>query len=230
MVDLPGSLQHHQPRRIDLRARLGDPRLHNLTATKRLIWRDLTICRSLAHQAKGTLTNADPAHTMMDPPWPQAILGDHKSSTLRAEPIRLRDTAVIVRYFAVAGVIAARIAHHRDVAYQFETRRTDRYDDLAGALMNVRSRISDSHTNGKGRPICCRGKPFLSRDHIIRTIFGRRCAHPGWIRARIIGFSHRKAASDVAANQRLQIAFLLLLRAVLDENLHIADIGSLAIE
>ena len=52
----------------------------------------------------------------------------------------------------------------------------------------------------------------------------------GRVRAARVGLGHREAGADLAVEQRLQPALLLLLGAVLGEDLHVAGVGGGAVE
>ena len=67
-------------------------------------------------------------------------------------------------------------------------------------------------------------------DDIILPIFDGRSFHPGGVGTGEIGFGHPKAASNLAAGQRKEILLFLRWITMFDEELHIADIGGLAVE
>ena len=64
-VHLPGGVQHHQARGVDLHARLGDEVLDELLLGE-LAAERLALVRAPAHQLEGALGRADRAHAVVD--------------------------------------------------------------------------------------------------------------------------------------------------------------------
>src|SRR6266542_3303406 len=104
VVDLPGRVQHHEARRVDLGAALRDPLLHDLLGAERLARRQLAGDGVAAHDAEGALADPDPAHAVVDAPGPEPLLRDDEPGALLAEEVRGRDAAARVAHLAVARV------------------------------------------------------------------------------------------------------------------------------
>jgi hypothetical protein len=85
-------------------------------------------------------------------------------------------------------------------------------------------------TIAKAGPVGAAGEPLAAVDHVVVAV-----AHGGagsWVGLLpgLCGLGHREAAADVAGEQRLQEAIVLLGGAVGVEDLHVAGVGGLAVE
>src|SRR5205085_8178676 len=121
LLDRPSRAQHHQARAVDLRAAFGDPLLHELARTEQVSWRELARRGALAKNFESALADADPAHAMVDAPRAEPCLRQLEPRSFLAEQVRKRHARAVVPDFAVALVIGATMAHHRDVADQLES-------------------------------------------------------------------------------------------------------------
>jgi hypothetical protein len=111
VVDLPGGLQNHQPRGVDLGSAFGDPLLHGLLRSQGLARRQLARGRPLTHQIEGSLADADPTHAMVDASRSQTLLGDGKTGAFLPQQIAPRHAAVLVGHLGMAVVVVAGVAH-----------------------------------------------------------------------------------------------------------------------
>ena len=118
-VHLPGGVQHHQPRGVDLHARLRDEVLDELLLGERAA-EGLALVRAPAHQLEGALGRADRAHAVVDAAGAEPVLGDREAGAALAEQVVGRHAAVLVAHLPVAG--APVVAHHRHRADAGEAR------------------------------------------------------------------------------------------------------------
>src|SRR5215216_3301968 len=152
VIDRPRGLQDQQARRVDFRTTLRNPLLHVLPASQHHSGRYLPARGVTAHQLKRPLADTDPTHAVMNSSWSKPLLRDLKTLAFLAEQVALRHATVFVPDFGVTGIIASLVAHHADVSYKVKSRRRYRHDDLARALVTVRSAgIGDRHHDGEAR-------------------------------------------------------------------------------
>ena len=80
------------------------------------------------------------------------------------------------------------------------------------------------------RAVVARGEPLVAVDHPLVAVELARATQARRVGARGLRLGHREAGADVAVEQRLEPALLLLLGAVLGEDLHVAGVGRRAVE
>ena len=98
------------------------------------------------------------------------------------------------------------------------------------ALVRRRVRIGHRHHDREARADGARCEPLETVDHVVVAVAVGARAQAGGIRARNLGLGHREAGADLAREQRLEPALLLLGRAELGEDLHVAGVRSGAVE
>src|SRR3972149_4553045 len=141
-----------------------------------------------------------------------------------SERVRRRHAAVRVADLAV---VARRLPHHRHRPHDLEPRRIGGDDDLAHAPVGGALRVRHAHDDGEGRAERAAGEPLVPVDHPVVAV-----PHGGRAERRRVGaghlrFRHREAGAELAVDQRLQPALLLLQRAELPENLRVAGVRRL---
>ena len=95
-----------------------------------------------------------------------------------------------------------------------------------GGRARVRHRHHDRETRAHG----ARREPLVAVDHVVVAVAVGARAQAGGIRARDLGLGHREARADLARQQRLEPALLLLGRPELREDLHVAGVRGGAVE
>src|SRR3954454_23137263 len=227
-VHLPRGVQRHQARRLHLRRRIGDPVLDRLLLGERAAAR-LAVQRALAEHVERAPRDAEPAHAVVDAPRPEALLGDEESGALVAEQVLRRHAHVLVQDLGVVAELAERVVHrvlHRpDVADDVHARRVGRDDDHGRALVRPRVGVGDRHDDEEvgDRPV--RREPLVAVYHpLVALAHGaraqRRRVRPGHAR-----LGHRERRLEVAGEQRLEPALLLVGRAGDREDLAVAGVG-----
>src|SRR5690606_19592976 len=191
--------QHHQPRGVDLGAALGDPVVDRLLVGQEGAGRDAAAHGVAAHHIQGALADNDPAHTVVDAPRPQPLLGDAKAFTLRPQQVGLRHAAPLEADLPVTGVVAAPFAHDRDVAHQPVTRGAGGHNDLAGAVMAVGVGVGDRHDDGKACAVRAGGEPLVPVDHVVVPVLDRARVHQYRVGPGVFRLGHGVATADVAA-------------------------------
>ncbi len=183
-----------------------------------------------AQALQHALGQADQPHAVVDAPRPEALLGQGESVPLAADAMRHRDTAAVETHLAMGRVALAGVTHHPDVAHERVARRVRRDDDLAGAPVGRGRRVGDGHDDGERRPVSCRREPLVPGDDVVVAIALGACLEPGRVGAGALRFGHGKARADLASRQRGQPARLLAGSPVREQELHVTDVGRLAVE
>ena len=163
---------------------------------------------AVAHHLDRPLGGADRAHAVVDAAGAEPVLGDHEAGAALAEQVGLRDAAVRVADLAVAGPPV--VAHHRDVADQLEARVVDRDDDHARPRVGGGVGVGDDHRDRELGADRARGEPLVPVDHPLAVLELGAGLQRGRVRAGDLGLGHREAAADLAVEQRLEEALLLL--------------------
>ena len=114
-VHLPRRVQRHQPRRVHLRRRVGDPVLDRLLVGQQRAVRVARL-RALAQHVERPARDAEPAHAVVDAARAEPLLGDQEAGAARAEQRVLGHAHVLVddlRVAAVAAEVLVRVLHRR---------------------------------------------------------------------------------------------------------------------
>src|SRR5262249_10899805 len=157
----PGGIENHEPGRVDARAAFRNPGLDDLLARQRPLAVDAAADGAPAQKVERALTDADPAHAVMDAAWPQPLLRDQEARTLLAQTVALGHPAALVADLGVARVALAGVPHDRNVAHAHEARGVSGHDDLARAQMRWRLGIGHRHHDRKGGSVGGAGEPFV---------------------------------------------------------------------
>jgi hypothetical protein len=165
----------------------------------------------------------------MDAPRPEPVLGDHEAGAALPEQVRLRHAAVGVANLAMAGPLV--VSHHRDVPDQLESGSVDGHEDHARPGVGRGVGIGDHHCNREVGAVGAGGEPLVPVDHPLAAVgeFGAGL-EGGRIGAGHLGLGHREAAADLAVEQRLKEALLLLVGPVVDQDLHVSGVRRRAVE
>ncbi len=229
LVDLVRGVERHQPARLDLGGRVGDPVLHRLLVGERAA-EGLALERVRAHELERALHLAEPAHDVVDATRAEPLLRDPEAVALLAERVLDGDADARVAHLAVRRPAAAAVAHGRDRADDLDARRVGRDDDLGRAAVRVGVGVGDGHDDPEGGPLGPRREPLVAVDHPLVAV--PHCARPQSrrIRAGHLGLGHREERAHLAGDERPQPALLLLVGAEQPEDLGVARVGRLAAE
>ena len=232
MVHLPGGVQRHQPRRLHLGRRVGDPALHRLLVLQQAAL-DGAVERALAHHVEGAPRHPEPAHAVVDPTRDEAVLGDQEPVALLPEQRVGAEPDVLVADLGVAAehaVVLVRLLHVGDVAHEVDTGRVDRDEEHRGALVRRRVGVGDRHHDEEVGDRAVRGEPLVPVEDVAVAVAD--CAGPelGRIRAGGVGLGHRERGPDLAVEQRVEPALLLLVGARERDDLAVTRVGCLAAE
>ena len=104
-VHHPRGVQRHEPRRLHLRGRVGDPVLHRLLLGQHAALR-LAVGRALAEHVEGAPRDAQPAHAVMDAPGAEAVLGDEEAGAGLAQQRLGAEVDVLVEDLGVVAELA----------------------------------------------------------------------------------------------------------------------------
>ena len=190
----------------------------------------LALVRALAHQLDRALGRADRAHAVVDAAGAEAVLGDHEAArrARRAGCPRARGSprSVISQWpgppsWPITDTGRTRLKPGASVGHE----------DHARALVRRGVGVGHDHRDRQVGAHCARGEPLVPVDDPLAVRRARR-ARRGWsgpsrrCRAR----SSRSTSGSWPFEQRLEPALLLLGRAVLGQDLHVARVGRRAVE
>ena len=210
LLHLPGRMQDHEPRGLNIGGAFGDPGLNNLlTGQGSAIGCHHALHCPAAHQPKRPLADSDPPHGVMDPPRAQSFLGDDEPLALGSQQVFPRNPAGLVEYLRVAGPTGALVPHHRNVAHPVETGGIRGNDDHAGLEVGRGPGVGDGHDNGETGAVGTGRIPFLAVDDIVAAVFYRGGLQHNGVGAGHFNFGHGKTAADISRHQRFQKCFFL---------------------
>ena len=168
----------------------------------------------------------------MDAPRDEPVLGDHEPLALAAEQRVGGHAHVLVEDLGVAAELAeARLGvlHRRDVAQDVDARRVGRDEEHRGALVRARVGVGDRHHDQEVGDRGVAREPLVTVDDPLVALTHRARAQQRRVRAGV-RLGHREGRLEVAAEQRLQVALLLLGRSGEREDLAVAGVRRLVAE
>ena len=122
------------------------------------------------------------------------------------------------------------VLHRRHVAHDRHARGVDRHDEHRGALVGAGVGLGDGHDDEEVGDRGVRGEPLVAvEDPPVAVALCMR-AQLGRVRARALGLGHREGRLEVARQQRVQPALLLLVGPGQREDLGVARVGRLVAE
>jgi hypothetical protein len=165
---------------------------------------------------------------MMQTPAAESRLRDHERRARGAQHVVGGNAHVLVADVGVARV-PLRLDPDTDVAHDVHARRLGGHDEHAHALVGRDVRIGHRHHDQEARPASVRREPLLAVDHpLIAVAPGARREQRGIGAGVRLG--HRITRGDLAIEQRLEIALLLLRSSIVGEDLGVARVGRLTAE
>jgi hypothetical protein len=157
-------------------------------------------------------------------PGPEPVLRDQEARALGAEQRLRADAHVLVADLRVPAELAEgllRVLHRRDVTQDVHSGRVGRDDEHRRALVGPRLRVGDRHDDQEVGDRRVGGEPLVAVDHpAVPVSLGAR-AQQRRVRTRGVRLGHRERRLQVAGQQRMQPAVLLLLRAGEREDLRV---------
>ena len=212
----------------ELGVRVGDVALHELLVGQQRAL-GLPAERPLAQHVERLLGEADGAHGVVDAPAAEAGLGDGEGLALAAEQGVLGHPHVLVVDEGV-GAVAQRLAAEADVADDVDARAcrsgpgtsTCPCTALTSGLvttMTMRNEAVLAFDEKNFQPLMTHSSPSFSA-----RVVNMRGVGAG------VGLGHRVAGEDLAVEQRVEVLLLLLVGAVVGDDLGVAGVGGLAAE
>ena len=229
-VELPGGVQHEEAGLVD-----GDPGPGEAFAVAAEVGDRLAeghpAARALAGELERLLGQPDEAHAVVHPARPEAALGDLERTPRAGEDRAGREAHSAQGDLAVAErlvVLTERGQHPLDG----HAGGLERHDDHRVLAVAVRAGVGEAHEDpdlavgvtGAGGP------PLAPVEDDVVAVEGGRGLHVGGVGAGDSGLGHQEGAAHPPVEQRLEPLLLLLGRAVTQQHLHVAGVGSVAVE
>ena len=104
-----------------------------------------------------------------------------------------------------------------------------RHEDLRSARVRRRIGIGHRHHDADLRAVRAGGEPLATVDDVVVSFCARARAEPDRIRSRVLGLRHAEAAAHLAARERPEPVALLLVGPEVMQELHVPDVGRLAV-
>jgi hypothetical protein len=163
----------------------------------------------------------------------KAVLGDEEAGAGLPQQRLGAEVHVLVEDLGVVAELPVglgRVLHRRHVAHDRHAGGVDGHDEHRGALVRARVGVGDRHDDEEVGDRGVRGEPLVAvEDPAVAVALGAR-AQLGRVRARALGLGHREGGLQVAGQQRVQPALLLLVGAGQGEDLRVARVGRLVAE
>ncbi len=227
LVDLPRGVEHEQPELLDLGVRVGDEALHELLLGQQAAGH-LPAEGPLAHHVEGPVAHADRAHGVVDAAAAEAGLGDGERLALAAEQRVERHPHVLVVDEGVAALLLG-LAAEAEVAHDLHAGRVGRDQEHRHALVGAHVGVGHHHHDEEAGRLGVRREELPAVDHPLVAVAHGPRGEQGGVGAGL-GLGHRVAGEDLAVEQRLEVARLLLVGAVVGDDLGVAGVGRLAAE
>src|SRR5215204_3440690 len=224
LVDRPRRLQHLEPELEQLDPRLGDRVLDHLLLRQHLTL-GLPAQRPLAHHVERPLARPDGPHGVVDAAPAQPRLRDHERLPLAAEQVLGRHPHVLVPDVRVRALAFA-LSPEADVADDIDTRCVGRQQEHRRALVDGDVRIRDGHHDRELGVPQVRREPLLAVDYPLVAVALGTASELLRVGPRL-RFGHRVTGRDAAVEERLEVLLLLLVGAVVGDDLRVPRVGRL---
>ena len=225
-IDLVGRVQDHQLGLVQLHGRVGDHPLHALLLRQQRAVGE-AVQRSVDHHVERDLGLGDPAHAVRESGGAEPILAEQVALPSATEHLVVVDAQVLDEDLRVAGAAV----HRPDLAHLVPPFGWDVDDERGvrglGEVGVVLGATDQDREAGRVRP---GDEPLVSVDHPLVTVGISPGLDERRVRSRHIGFGHREARAGEALTQRLQVLLLLPLGTPMQERVHVAFVGRLAVE
>ena len=144
-----------------------------------------------------------------------------------AQHVGGRDPQVVDHNFGVT----RRSVHGGHLSHTVPSLTGDVHDESGvGRLRHFGIILGPSQQDGKRRPRCIGDEPFVSIHHPLIAVLICVRTDEGGIRAGHLRLRHGEAAHGPPIHQRAEILLLLLIRAPMQQRMHVSLIGCLTIE
>jgi hypothetical protein len=229
-VELPGGVQHVQPRLVDGDAGPGEPLAVATEVGDRLAEGD-ALGRALAGQLERLLGEADEAHAVVHAPRAETALGDLEGAARPREDVAGgQPDGIQVHLSVTEGLVV--LPERGEHALDRDAGRVERDEHHRVLAVAVRARVGEPHEDadaavgvtGTGGP------PLAAVEHDLVAVEGGGGLHVRGIGTRDAGLGHEEGAADAPVEQRVEPLLLLLRGAVLEQHLHVAGVGGVAVE
>jgi hypothetical protein len=174
---------------------------------------------------------AQQAHTVVNAPGPEPVLGDLEAASQAEDYVITRDADLLEHEL---GVAMRRAVEAEDVegAPDLDTGGIHRDQHQGMPPVPGRLGVASAEHQGNLAPRVGRAgdPPFPSGDHQRVADTGDRGANVGCVRAGDLRLGHREAASYLAFEKRAEPARLLSRGPEAGEDLHVAGVGRGAVE
>ena len=235
-VQFPGRVQHLQPRAVDRDPQLGDALAVAPEVGERLA-EGGAIAAPADHQREGTLGGTDGAHAVVYASRSEPPLGDREALAELADQMMPRHPHLVELDLAVSRrrIVVAEAGEHADDADAGCVER-DEHQAVpvvaVPAIAGIGGGFGDTDEESEpaervaepGRP------PFASVEHELVALDGDRRGEVRRIARGDAWLAHAEGGADFAGEQRSQPALLLRRRPVVEEHLHVAAVGGVAVE
>ena len=184
------------------------------------------------HLLQRSFGKPDQPHAMMDTARAKTPLRDLKSAPLAEQHVGGGHAHVLEHDFG--GAIGHAVeAEHRNRAKHFNARRVHRHQDhrlLAMAIRIVGIGLAHEDADLAARVGRVRRVPFAAVDDVMIAVANDRALDIGGVTGGDRRLGHGEAGADLAREQRLEPAILMLPRAIARQHFHVAGVGRRAIE
>ena len=222
-------VQHVLAGLVDLDAGLGDPVLDQALLGDRLAER-LAFERPLAHELQCPLGDADRSHAVVDAARAEACLADGEALALAAQDVILGHPDVLIDQLGVTAPVV--VAEDQRITIDADAFSVAGHDDhrLLAMARTVRVVLAHDDQHLALGPQGIRGEPLAPVQHVLVTVAVDPQSDIGRVGAGDLGLGHRERRADFAFEQRRQVLLLDPLGAIEVQDLHVAGVGSGAVQ
>ena len=229
-VHQPGGFQGQQAGHVDLAAGFGNALLrHGLLGHG--LAKGYAAAGALAHQLQRALGQANEAHAVVDAPGAQAPLGDLEATAFAQQDVGDGHAHVFKRHLhmAVGGVV---VAEHVERANDLDAGGVSGHQHHA--LLRVLGRIGVALAHGDEHSATwvgrARNPPLATIDDVFVALAFNAGFDVGGVARSHGRFSHGEGRANLAFEQWLEPAGLVLFTAVTGNGFHIAGVRCRAVE
>jgi len=218
-----------QPGLLDLQPRLGDLLPHDALVGERTAERHPALGPG-DHQCQRPLRCAQGAHAVVDPARAEPCLRGGKTAALLTDHVGHRHPGTVEADLGVPVLVV--VTEHRVVPDDGDPCRVGRDDDHRLLTVGRSSGVGLAHDDqhGAARVHRSTGPPLSSGDDVLVAVPLDPGGDVGRVAAGDVRLGHREGGPDLAGQQRLEPAALLLLGAEQVKQLHVAGVRGLAVD
>ena len=187
----------------------------------------VAVQRPVDHHVEGRLRLGDPAHAVGEPGGPQTVLAQHVTLPPSTEHVGRRHHEVLDHDLRVTGRPVHGL-HLPDAFHPAEGMSTKKAVLAAWGIAGIL--LGPGDEDGEAGPTGVGDEPLVAVDDPGVPVGHGRGRDERGVRAGNLGLGHGEAAHGGALAQRPQVALLLLVGAPVQQRVHVALVGGLAIE